>query len=214
VAISGSIKIISSTYVKIGTMTPLPFVKPLLHQDLFPHMFEVVRTKWNIPDLGVLDMLLTIEKFRILCRGSQLSSFGSEVARALDPTGPLTGPYYTHEYLWWAADLNIMFEILFWKRKELAEASLAGQNGQRLDRGERTLQVVDLDKSLGLYEKSDVGVKAHSLINGQVNNLDLSLPFKPKELAKVFKHCCWLRHRGGEEGRLLGPHSARKCHSD
>ena len=169
----------------MGTLTPLPFVKPLLHQDLFPHMFEVVRAKWNIPDLGVLEMPQTMEKFRALCRGSQLSSFGSELAKALDPTGPLTGPYYTREYLRWAADLNIMFEILFWKHKELAEASLAGQNGQRLNRGQRMLQVADLDQSLGLYEKSDVRVKAHSLINGQVNNLDLGLPFKPKELAKI-----------------------------
>jgi len=175
----------SSTYVKIGTLTPLPLVKPLLHQDLFPHMFEVVRAKWNIPDLGMLEMPQNMDKFRILCRGSQLSSFGSEMAKALDPTGPLTGPYYTREYLRWAADLNIVFEILFWKHKELAEESLSRQNGHRLKRGERTLQVDDLDQSLKLYEKSDIRFKAHSLINGQVNNLDLSLPFKPKELAKV-----------------------------
>lgn len=56
---------------------------------------------------------MVIAQLQGLCQGS-LYSFG----RAVDPTGPLTRPHYMREYLRWAADLHIVFKILFWKLTE------------------------------------------------------------------------------------------------
>src|SRR5450432_1436047 len=105
----------STRYVRVGILLPVPFFKSLLHQDVFLRIYDAVRFQWNIYDEGILQAEEYIAKFRETCQGSRFSNFGAAVTTAVDPSGPLSGPHYISKYLRWATDLNILFEMLFWK---------------------------------------------------------------------------------------------------
>jgi hypothetical protein len=183
-AISDSIKAMSTRYVKVGILLPVPFIKPLLHQDIFIRIYEMVCFQWNICDLGLLQTEECVLKFREVCQGSsRFSHLGSALTTAVDPTGPLSGPHYIGKYLRWAVDLNILFEMLFWKVMEQGEKvrpyKASHGNGQLM------LKVDDLDETLAGFKVSKLRLKAHAYINGRVDGFNLSLPFKRVELKDI-----------------------------
>jgi hypothetical protein len=174
----------STRYVKIGILLPVPFIKPLLHQDIFIRIYDMVRFQWNICDLGLLQTEEYILKFREVCQGSsRFSHLGSALTTVVDPTGPLSGPHYISKYLRWAVDLNILFEMLFWKVMEQGEKARpykASHGSSQL-----MLKVDDLNETLTRFKVSKLRLKAHAYINGRVDSFDLSLPFKRAELTDI-----------------------------
>jgi hypothetical protein len=174
----------STRYVKIGILLPVPFIRPLLHQDIFIRVYDMVRFQWNICDLGLLQAEEYILKFREVCQGSsRFSHLGSALATAVDPTGPFSGPHYISKYLRWAADLNILFEMLFWKVMEQGEKvrPYKASNGN----GQLMLKVDDLNDTLARFKVSKLRQNAHTYVNGRVDSFDLSLPFKRAELRDI-----------------------------
>jgi hypothetical protein len=174
----------TTRYVKMGMLIPVPFIKPLLHQDIFIRIYDMVRFQWNIWDLDLLQKEEYILKFREVCQGaSRFSHIGNTLTTVMDPTGPLSGPHYISKYLRWAADLNILFEMLFWKVAERGEEnqSYKASHGS----GAPMLRVDDLNDTLARFKLSKLRLKAHAYISGQVNNFNLSLPFKRAELKEI-----------------------------
>lgn len=107
------------------------------------------------------------------------------LGRAVDPSGIFSGPLYAREYLRWAVDLNVAFEILFWRIKEKGKIRRPSQNGY--GNGERVLQYNELDDVLETFADSKLRVLAHSHINGRVGNFNFSLPFKRKDLREILQ---------------------------
>lgn len=173
----------TTRYVKMGMLLPFPLIKPLLHQDIFIRIYDMVRFQWNICDLDILQTEEYILKFREVCQGpSRFSHLGSALTTVMDPTGPLSGPYYISKYLRWAVDLNILFEMLFWKVTEQGESTRhkASQGSNQL-----MLKVDDLNKTLARFKFSKLRLKAHAYISGQIHNFNLSLPFKRVQLREI-----------------------------
>jgi hypothetical protein len=167
----------------MGILVPLPLVKSLLHQDIFLRIYDTVRFQWNIFDQGLLQTDEFIAKFREECQGSRFSNFGSALTTVVDPSGPLSGPHYINKYLRWAADLNILFELLFWKVMEQGEKIRISRGSY--GRGQPMLRVEDVEETLGWFRSSTLRAKAHSYINGRVDGFDLGLPFKRVELRNI-----------------------------
>jgi hypothetical protein len=185
----------------------VPLVKPVFHQDIFHRIYEVIRLQWNICDHGYLGRETVATQFQDLCQGS-LFAFG----RAVDPTGPLTGPYYMREYLRWAADLNIVFEILFWKLKERGNGRQMSPTVNQTN--ERVLKKAEVEEVLLQYQNSRMRTLAHAHINGSVNNFDLSLPFKRKELREILESAMDTAVTEGEKEGFWSHKSSRSVSSD
>lgn len=146
-------------------------------------------------------------QFQDLCQGSLFA-----LGRAVDPTGPLTGPYYMREYLRWAADLNIAFEILFWKLKERGNGRQMSPTVNQTN--ERVLKKAEVEEVLVQYQDSRLRTLAHTHINGSVNNFDLSLPFKRKELREVLESAMDTAMAEGEKEGFWIHKSSRSVSSD
>jgi hypothetical protein len=174
----------TTRYVKIGMLIPAPFIKPLLHQDIFIRIYDMVRFQWNICDMGILQNEEYILKFREVCQGaSRFSHLGSALTTVMDPTGPFSGPHYISKYLRWAVDLNLLFEMLFWKVTEQGEEDrpYKASHGS----GPLMLRIDDLIDILTRFKFSKLRQKAHSYISGEVRNFNLSLPFKRVQLKEI-----------------------------
>jgi len=206
-AIACSIKAISSTYIRAGILIPVPLVKPVFHQDIFHRIYTMIRLQWNICDHGYLERDAVVTQFQDLCQGS-LFSFG----RAVDPTGPLTGPHYMREYLRWAADLNIAFEILFWKLKERGNRRLMSPTVSQSN--QRVLKKAEVEDVLAQFQNSRLRTLAHTQINGSVNNFDLSLPFKRKDLSAILESAVDTATAEGEKEGFWSHRSSRSVSSD
>jgi hypothetical protein len=185
----------------------VPFVKPVFHQDIFHRIYTMIRLQWNICDHGYLEREAVETQFQDLCQGSLFS-----LGRAVDPTGPLTGPHYMREYLRWAADLNIAFEILFWKLKERG-------NGRQMSptvnqSNQRVLKKAEVEDALTQFQNSRSRIVAHAHINGSVNNFDLSLPFKRKELQTILESAVDTVTAEGEKDGFWTHRPSRSVSSD
>jgi hypothetical protein len=167
----------------------------------------MIRLQWNICDHGYLEKEAVATQFQDLCQGS-LFSFG----RAVDPTGPLTGPHYMREYLRWAADLNIAFEILFWKLKERG-------NGRHMSptvnqSNQRVLKKAEVEEVLLQYRNSKLRTLAHTHINGSVNNFDLRLPFRRRDLREILESAVETATAEGEKEGFWSHRPSRSLSSD
>ena len=140
----------------------------------------MILLQWNICDHGYLEREMVIAQFQDLCQGS-LFSFGL----AVDPTGPLTRPHYMREYLRWAADIHIVFKILFWKLTERGNGWVMSPTISQANH--RVLRKAEVEDVLSQFQNSRVRTLAHTNINSSVNNFNLGLPFKSKGLRAILE---------------------------
>lgn len=173
----------------------MPLIKPLLHLDIFEQLYDTVRLQWNICDGGLLEKDSVVSKFRDICQKS-----GFRFGRAVDPAGPLSGPHYAREYLRWSVDLNIAFEMLFWRVKELGRTRELSHNGS--GSGEPVLRADELTEVLQQFGGSKLRSMAHTHINGRVGNFDFSLPFKREQLKDVLETAVEMATTEGEKEGL------------
>jgi hypothetical protein len=122
------------------------------------------------------------------------------LGRAVDPAGIFSGPVYAREYLRWAVDLNVAFEILFWRVKEKGKLRRLSQNGN--GNGERVLQFDELEEVLEKFAHSRLRSMAHTHVNGRVSNFNFSVPFKRRELKDILESAVSTATAEGEKEGL------------
>ncbi|KAH8669674.1 hypothetical protein BGZ60DRAFT_528146 [Tricladium varicosporioides] len=192
-AIRASIKAMSTGYVRAGLLIPAPMIKPILHQDIFSRIYDTVRLQWNIFDRGLLEKEEVVDGLRTVCGGNSIS-FG----KLVDTVGPLNGPHYIRVYLRWAADINMLFEILFWMLKEPRPSQNARFRGGAARMALTPEELASVMKQFGNSRMRSI---AHTHISGRVGNFDLSMPFRRQELREVLHMAVYTgRAEGIREG--------------